>query len=185
MWPEYQYDVLHEQALLMKFQSPESAFAKYRTQVSQAGVVFDAWASVESGEKLPYGITLEFIKSYVRRWREFWPDSMIFHVIRNPNDVAASCKRTFKRGENARLVSEKVEAMSEWLEQFPNVHELHYGDLLADPSAYLEYVYGFLGKVPDYGYIHKVITTKDPWKHNGRIMCGLRYHDKITRVNHG
>ena len=53
-------------------------------------------------------------------------------------------------------------------------------DLIGNVKEELNKLYQWIGFFEkDEDYIQKVVSTRDPWDYNGRIMPGLRYFDCI------
>lgn len=181
MHPDLDCDLLHECWSLQQFRGPEDAMARYQLKVTQAGRVTGAWASVQAGEKIPYGENLPIAKRYISLWKRWWPESLVFHIVRQVDDVVDSCWRTFKIRTNNRTVLTHVEKMTEFLRQFRRVVAVDYDLLVAHPEHELRRIYSLMGRIPDQEYMHNVLHTQETWRHNGRIMCGLRYKPYVGR----
>lgn len=181
MHPALRYDLLHEQRKLLQYSTKQEAINNYRMEVTQAGKKLGSYASIESGEKIPYYEDASFIVHYVERILKWWPDACVIHIIRKPEDIVKSCKKTFGRlPHNVRsYYKNNVGFMVEYIELIGNAIQIPYELLIAEPLAMVKKIYSFVGDCPDDEYIQRVISTKDPWLYNERIMCGLRYKDSI------
>lgn len=182
MHPHLEFDLLHERRELLKYENPEDAIKNYKMKTKQAGIYLGSIASVESGEKVPY-ISSKFIKKYISKWKKFWPDSIIFHIIRDCNKCALSANRVFKKDieQTKKLYIENVPIVIEFLRNYKNVHVIKFERLIGDPKKSLKEIYSVIGYIPDDDCIYKILNTKDPWEYNGKIMCGLRYFQNVGR----
>lgn len=186
MHPALKYELLHEGKRLMKYKSSDEALLHYHIDVKQAGKLTGAVASIESGEKIPYYNNAGFIKDYIRRWKDWWHDGMIIHVDRNIDDVTASCNRKFDQDitKTKRIANEDIPDVKDFLSQFSNIIWMNYDRIVSMPYNAVNTLYSVMGDFKeDSKYISKVCNTKDPWMHNGRVMCGLRYGNKIERLH--
>lgn len=176
MWPGFEKDLIHEQRKLMTYKTAQEAENNY----------FDEFSSIKSGEKIPYYNNADFVIDYIERFREFWPDSIILHIMRLPDAVAESCKRTFNRPiqSTAFCYAENVIKMSNYLADEPNAFPIKYEKLISEPVKYIKLIYKQLGFVPGDDIIHKILNTKGDWVLDKKRMCGLRYSGNVGRIIH-
>ena len=176
MWPGYEKDVVHEQRKLLTYKTRQEAENNYN----------DQYSSIKSGEKIPYYGNSDFILNYIERFHDFWPEGLIFHIVRNPIKVAESCLRTFKRPmqTTAQTYAVNVQAVLNWLLDEPNTFTIQYEMLIEKPKEYIKLIYDKLGDIPDDTVIDKILSTREVWELNGKRMCGLRYSDRVGRINH-
>ncbi len=171
MHPALKKDLLHETKQLLTYKTANEAENNY----------FNEYASVKSGEKIPYLGNTDFIIQYINLWRDFWPDSLILHIIRQTDAVVASCKRRFNRHGNIikNLHPESVNLVGEHIKDLGNFQNVPYEALIADPMTTTKFIYDRMGEVPEDDYIKKVISTKEPWMHGEKRCCGLRYKSGV------
>jgi len=182
MNPLLEFDLIHEKKKLLKYKTKEEAIQNYKMKTKQAGQYLGSWSSIEAGEKLPY-VDSKYIIKYTKKWKSFWPNSVIFHIIRNIGQCSVSAKRTFNKDIEQTKKSYKINVpkVREFLGQYNNVYEITFEELIDKPEETLKKIYGIMGSVPSDDYINKVLNTRNPWEYNGRKMCGLRYFDRIER----
>jgi hypothetical protein len=60
---------------------------------------------------------------------------------------------------------------------------LRYENLCEKPEKIVRWVYEQIGECPDAEHIARVVGTRDSWMHekSGRLMCGLRYKERIGK----
>jgi hypothetical protein len=176
MHPYFSKDLIHEQKKLLLYKTAQEAENNY----------YDEHSHIKCGEKIPYLGNCEFIMKYMERWREFWPDSLIFHIIRDNEEVAESCKRRFNRPANIvrQMHADSVRLVDCYINELGNYQIIPFKALTDNPVLWVKAIYHRMGEVPDDDYIHKVITTREPWMHGDKRCCGLRYNDCVGRINH-
>ena len=176
MWPGFDKDVLHETKKLFTYKTRLDAEADY----------YDEYSHIKSGEKIPYYTNSDFIINYIEQFRKFWPDSIIFHIIRKPEDVALSAKRTFRRPTNITKAAhaEHVQKVVNYLSEENNVITIIYESLIQNPEEMVKLIYDRLGSVPSDDIIDKILHTREPWELDGKRMAGLRYNSKVGKVKH-
>ena len=176
MWPGFHMDLIHEEKKLFTYKTAQEAENNY----------FNEYSHIKCGEKVPYYGNTHFIVNYISKFREFWPDSMIFHMLRTPEQVIKSCKRTFMRPTNLteKVYNNDLLIMTNYLREEPNCIGINYDNLIQNPKEMVKLIYERLGSVPGDDVIEKIISTKDPWELNGKRMCGLRYSDRVGRIKH-
>jgi hypothetical protein len=89
--------------------------------------------------------------------------------------------KTFSANPLIRIVQyfTTVPRVRKLLRRYDGVLELRYEDLIRSPNEVTRTIYDWMGGAVDAAYIDKVLTTKDPWEYEGRVMPGLRYFDRI------
>lgn len=176
MWPGFEKDLIHEGRKLLGYKTRQESENNYK----------DEYSSIKSGEKIPYYNNSDFITDYITKFKEFWPDSIIFHIVRLPADVAASCKRTFYRPKNIthNAYAENVTKVINFLRDESNIITVMYEALIKNPEKMLYMIYDKLGNVPDDEVLNKILNTREPWMLGNRRMPGLRYNDTVGKVKH-
>ena len=172
MHPALEKDIIHEQRKLLQYRSAKHAELNY----------FDEYSSIKSGEKIPYYTNIAFIMEYIDKFIEFWPDCLIFHIVRNPEECARSSNRRFNRDFDVskNFCKSGQYKINEYLERIKcNAFEVDYNDLVKEPLAVVTGIYGIMGEIPPKGYIKKVISTREPWYNGEKRNCGLRYKKKV------
>jgi hypothetical protein len=177
MHPDLKKDIIHEQRKLFNYRSARHAELNY----------FDEYSSIVSGEKIPYLGNYTMITQYIDKFREFWPNSMLFHIVRDPGDCAKSSNRRFNRPiDGTKVLCERTQSrVNNYIMDKGNYTIVCYEELIADPVSVIASIYKAMGNVPSKDYIKKVATTKKPWYCLDKRCCGLRYYDAIGKVNHG
>jgi len=180
MHPDLEYDLIHEKRQLLSYNSEKEAMNKYHYKAKQAGKETGGWCSIKSGEKVPY-IASNDILEYIKRWKDWWHLSHIFHIIRDSKDCAKSAKRVFNKDieKTIRNYEKSVPIVHNYLQGYTNCTSIYFSELLDNPVLVLKRIYSIIGNCPDDEYINKVLNTKDQWDYKGRVMCGLRYFDKV------
>jgi len=172
MHPSLSADLIHEGRKLMTYDTAEDALNNY--------VETNAW--IGSGEQLPYYSNGMGVVAYINHFIDLFPEHLIFNIIRNRNDCAKSCHKTFGYDEvGAREVyKNNVPFVNSVLRDDSHNFEVYYDMLLDDPFGIVEQIYSIIGYCPEKEYINKVVSTKDKWKSaNGRMQCGLRYKERV------
>lgn len=182
MHPILKDDLIHESQKLLKYKTPEEALEKYKIETKQAGQCLGSISSIKSGEKVPY-VDSKFIIKYIKKWKLFWPDSIIFHLLRDCNACALSAYKTFSKDpkQTEKLYIKNVPIIIEFLKNYNNVHTIKFEELVGNSEKTLKRIYAIIGYIPDDECMHKILNTKEPWNYNGKTMCGLRYFDNVVR----
>jgi len=164
MHPELKTDILHEKRGFLECRNKE-----------------EAESYIGSGEKLPYYATTNLIINYIDKFKEYYPDGLIFHIHRNYNDVEKSNKKTFQHVSFSikKAYSNSVPSINNYLLEVKDAYTVNYDALIINPLIMVKSIYKYIGNCPDDEYIKKVCTTRDPWYNGKRMMCGLRYKDRI------
>jgi len=121
------------------------------------------------------------VEAYIERWFDWWPDGIGFHIFRNARDCAKSAKRAFNRDEMQTINIHRVSVpkVIEKCSQYPQMHDISYEAMVGDPLGMVQEIYGKIGADVSDGHIMRVLSERDRWEHNGRIMCGLRYKQGV------
>ena len=184
MHPSLQYDIVHEQKdKLFKSNNIEDAIENLTIKSKQNGVFTGAISSILSGQKIPY-IDFNTAKKSVNKFSVLFKDYWIIHIKRNMFDAVNSQVRTFKRNEKVCLRNYKksVPLVLKFLREKNNVLLLDFENVLSNPRDQIKSLYEWMGDFhEDDSFIDKVMSTKNPWDYNGRIMCGLRYFNTIGK----
>jgi hypothetical protein len=165
MHPDLSYNLMHETWRLNTVATPEEALDKIR----------DGDSRIEAGEKLAY-INPDPMLRYMQKWREFWPGSLVIHIVRGLDAVLESNVRVFKKD---RGVIKTQYQRSERAMAGADVYTIQYEALCAHPYEELRRLYANIGRSPADEHINKVLTTKEPWECDGRVMMGLKYRDQV------
>ena len=177
MHPSLDKDIIHEQRKLLEYRSAKHAEMNY----------FDEYSSILSGEKVPYYTNVTYIKNYIEKFIEYWPQGSVYHITREPESCAKSSKRRFNRDYDAALQFCKsgVENMHDYLVDLSyECFEINYDELVKYPDVVIKNIYESMGEGVEVEYIEKVISTKEPWNYKGKRCCGLRYASFVGKVEH-
>lgn len=182
MHPMMDYDIVHEEGgKFMKCISKKDAIEKLTFPSKQQGELTGGTSSILAGQKMPYD-NIGFLKRYVTKFLDYFPDSLILHIIRDPVYAINSQVKTFKRNA-PRCVTAYFECVPEarrWLNGKPNSHEVSYECLTDNPIEELKRLYSIMGEDVEEELITKIVTTKEPWLHDNKSMVGLRYFDSVN-----
>jgi hypothetical protein len=172
MNPIFEKDLIHEGRKLLGYHTAQEAMVNYH----------DDYSHIRSGEKIPY-VATELIIKYIDKWKQFWPDSLILHIIRGTDAVADSCYRRFNRPKKVirNMHIDSVNEVGEHIAKTNNYQNISYELLIDNPFGSIKYIYELLGSVPENAVIEKIVTTKEVWDLDGKRMCGLRYADSIGK----
>lgn len=184
MHPELDYEIIHERRkLLMNSSSAKDAIKNMTYDATQAGKKTGSIMSVLSGQKIPY-INYNQAASSVDKFVSLFPNAFILHIVRNPISAINSQVKTFNRNPNKCVNNyfNSVPNTKKMLEKRANVRTVLYEDVVSDPLNSVKSIYEWMGKPVNESYIDKVISTRDAWEFEGRIMCGLRNFDKIQNT---
>jgi hypothetical protein len=181
MHPALKYEIVHEhKRTFMSCETRSEALAKLTHKVKQAGEYTGAVASIKAGIKLPYTSFSE-ARSMCDKFTSMFPEGVILHIIRDPRRVINSQVRTFKRKPDECIVKyfKAWPRTMVWMSRKESI-AVPYQHLVEDPADTLQYIYQYVfGEKLDQDILNKILTTRDPWKHGERVMCGLRYFDKV------
>ena len=181
MHPGLEYELIHEDAgPLLEARSKEEAIEKLTYEHVQAGVNIGSTMSILSGQKIPYS-RYKVAKRFIKQFDRFFADFHIIHIYRNPVDTVSSGVKTFSANPLIRTVQYflTVPRVRRLLRMYDSVLELRYEDLIRSPDEVTARIYDWMGSSVEQAHIDRVLTTKDPWEYEGRVMPGLRYFDKI------
>jgi len=171
MHPCLQKDLIHEGKKLFSYSDRNDADMRYG----------DKYTSVVSGEKIPYFCNHEYVVQYIRRWKQYWPNAPIFHIIRNQAKIAASSARRFGRSYDYTMDTYKKNEnyMRAFLQDISDVQHVFYELFVVEPIRTVKSIYDYIGGDVSYQYIRKVISTRDPWYYGKKRCCGLRYKETV------
>jgi hypothetical protein len=183
MHPALGYDIVHERRdLLLKAQTRQWAIKNMTYPVTQNKQETGGMMSIKAGQKLPYVFARDF-DLYFAKFKKLFKKFHVIHIIRDPLSAINSQVRTFEKDVNLCIKT--------YFNNVPKVYKtikidktesivVKYEDIISDPFNFVNNIYKWIGDFDgDAEYIKRVISTRDPWDFNGRIMCGLRYFDGI------
>jgi hypothetical protein len=176
MHPHLPAGLIHEQGKqLLSAATPAAANRKFAKDKRGSK------RSISIGQKLPYA-QLSMAQKYVKKFRGFFPQSWIIHLIRDPKYAINSQVRTFERDPKSciRNYFDSVPNTHHWLQGLDRVKTIHYETLIGDPENQVRELYDWLSSGVSDEHIARVISTKKAWKADGKLMEGLRYFDKIV-----
>lgn len=177
MHPGLLYDLRHEDANPLLRAKTMEEFLKAGTRKSKEGGI----SCILSGMKMPYGGP-EKVARIIRAIDGFLPGVRALHILRDPQEVLSSLLRVFHRNFEREVWSyfNNTPKVLEFLRtQVPDSMFISFTQLTEQPALVLDRVYTWMGEAASPEHIEKVISTKGPWEHNGRIMPGLRYFDRV------
>ncbi len=182
MHPSLKYELIHERPkLLQAAQNAEHAIKTMTYPATQQKRETGSTMSVLAGQKTPYA-TLSQAKGNIDKFRKLFPNAYFMHIIREPLETISSQVKTFNRRAEGCIKNyfSAVPQVHKYMHSLPNKCTIRYENLVARPQKVLSSLYEWMGEeVPD-DYIGKVISTRDPWKWEGRVMPGLRYFNSIV-----
>lgn len=176
MCPTLEYNLIHEKWRLFAYLSAKEAEEKYFFYAKQGGKNIGGIDSILSGEKIAYRANVKETIQYIEQFTEFWPHGTVVHIVRNSKDCAHSAVNTFQRDYQS--------SVNLWNYAVPQVSkythiDIRYCDIVESPKDFVSELYAAMGCM--YAPIDKIISTKEPWQHGEKVMCGLRYYDSIRR----
>lgn len=138
-------------------------------------------ASILVGQKLPY-VNFDMAKAYVQKFRKFFPDSWIMHIIRKPVNAINSQVKTFERNVAHCIKNyfRSVPRVCKWLEKIERVKTIRYETLISNPAEEVRELYDWVSPGVSDEHIAKAISTKKPWPSETRMMGGLKYFSKVA-----
>ena len=182
MHPALEYDLVHERPReMLKCKKTKQAIRKLTSPATQAGEKTGGTMSILAGQKIPY-VNYIFALRVVKHFISLFPEASIVHVVRNPAEVIESQVRTFKKNATkcAEAYKSSVPPMIKFCSRLRNRNAMIcYGRVTSEPMDLLRVLYEWMGEEVDEEHIKKVISTRDPWDYDGRMMCGLRYFDSV------
>jgi hypothetical protein len=183
MHPALSYEIVHENTKgLMSCRSRKEALAKLTYPSTQNKKETGATMSIRAGQKVAY-TKFKTVESVMKKFESFFPDFSIIHIERDPISVISSQVRTFSHKVNkcvSRYFS-SVPKTKRYLEGNKTILFVKYGEMVGAPVAFAHRLYLWMGQDVDEAHINKVLTTRQPWSLNGKIMCGLRYFDSVSK----
>jgi hypothetical protein len=181
MHPKLKYELVHENSKdLLKSKSREQAIKILTYPATQEGRLTGSIMSILSGQKLPY-TEFSSCRKYTKKFMSLFPEGCIIHIVRNPIDTISSQVRTFSKKTNKCVKNffESVPKVRKFLNSFSNVLEISYEEIISNPKDTIALIYKWIETEVEPSHIEKVISKKDPWIYEGRVMPGLRYFEKI------
>tara|TARA_B100001778_G_scaffold334029_1_gene344094 strand:- start:16302 stop:16922 length:621 start_codon:yes stop_codon:yes gene_type:complete len=181
MHPGLKYELVHERRkLLLDAKSREHAIKTMTYDATQAKKKTGAIMSIRSGQKIPYS-TFKQARQSVKKMLSLFPEAKVIHIVRDPMGAINSQVKTFghKPANCVNDYFDSVPVVSKWLPTVTDPYVVDYSKLIEDPINQASDIYAWMGQEVDRSYIEKALTSRDPWEHEGRIMCGLRYFDDI------
>lgn len=181
MHPGLDHELIHENpGPLLAATTVDEALATLTYAATQEGKQTGSTMSIRAGQKIPYS-RFKVARSFIRQFESFFDEFYIIHIYRNPVDTVSSGVKTFAANPLIRIVQyfTAVPRVRNLLRSYDGVLELRYEDFIRAPNETTKTIYDWIGGLVDDAYIDRVLTTKDPWEYNGRIMPGLRYFDRI------
>jgi hypothetical protein len=198
MHPDLTYELIHENSSgLVKSHNIGELYEKLTYPAKQEGKETGSIMSIKSGQKIPYTSFKNAMK-YIETFRNFFPESSIIHIVRDPIDTISS-QMKFKNKDLINIIKlnllflwntgrfnyymkryfNSVPKVKELLKNDQLFYEVKYEALIMDVQLEINKLYEWLGGEVDLDHIERVISTKEPWEYKGRIMPGLRYFNKI------
>ena len=170
MNPELTHNLWNEKRRLLKFESKEQAEIGFVSKNN----------SILAGEKIPYYNNTGFIIDYMNKMREYWPDTILLHIVRCKEDVIDSCFKTFERdkGITAKNYSNDVPIITNYMNKHKG-YNINYDKIIAYPKEQVKFIYDIMGTDVPESHIEKVNSRRNPWRHGNRTMCGLKYKERI------
>ena len=135
--------------------------------------------SIKAGQKIAY-CDFEIAKKSVDKFKSLFSNFSLIHIVRHPVAAISSQVKTFRKNANicVRTYFDSVPKVCQYVSDMDHL-TVSFEELLDSPFETVKRIYEYIGGIPPDEYIRKVITTKDCWEYNGRIMPGLRYFDDI------
>jgi len=181
MHPDLEYELIHEDAqALLESRSKEELVEKLTYEHVQAGKPIGSIMSIRSGQKIPYS-RYRVAKRFIRQFDSFFDSFYVIHIHRDPIYTVSSGVKTFSANPLIRIFQYfmTVPRVRKLLCKYDDVFELRYEDFVRSPNEETKRIYDWMGGSVDSAHIERVLTTKEPWECDGRIMPGLRYFDRV------
>lgn len=141
--------------------------------------------NIKFGKKIAY-ISFKRIELYIEKYRNFFPKSLIIHIIRNPIYVINSQMQTFNKNFDKCLETyfKSVPLLNDYLLKLRNIYIIKYEELINNPFEEVSFLYYIIKQIEiPKDIIKKIISTKESWTLKNKKMCGLKYFDKIAPTN--
>ncbi len=184
MHPALEFDLVHENGpLLLRCRTSSEARKKLTYPSKQAGRETGGTMSVAVGQKIPY-VSFAGAKQVVSHWFRLFGGGSVIHIIRDPEAAVDSQVRTFGKDRDScrAQYSASVGRVSNYLSGLPyRIKTVRFEDLIAKPVDVMTEIYGWMGQEVPRAVLDKILTTKDPWTHRGKFMCGLRYFTSVGK----
>jgi len=183
MHPGLDYELVHENAKkLYSCQTRKQALRKMTYPGTQAGKRTGSTMSIRAGQKIPY-MTLKEAKRAYKKFDSLFDTFRVIHITRNPVGCINSQVKTFNRDPSrcVRNYFNSVPQVSKLLADHPKILRVQYEDLVGDPRHEIARIYSWVGGEVSDEHIKAVMSIRDPWKCDGRVMPGLRYFDRIEK----
>jgi len=165
MHPDLKYNLMHETWKLNLVSTAHEAIS----------TIHDGDSRIEAGEKIAY-INPDPMMRYMARWRRFWPESLVIHIVRGLDAVIESNVRTFDKDPD--MIKMQYSRAQESMYK-ADVYTIQYEALCQYPESELSRLYACIGSIPDKVYMDRVLHEQYPWGYNGRTMMGLKYRDHV------
>ena len=182
MHPQMDYELVHENPYrLLESNTREEAIDNLTYEATQEGEKTGSTMSIKAGQKIPYNHYSK-AKKYLRKYGQLFVTFYVIHITRNPVDTINSKARTFKANPYLSIFYYffAVPRVKKFMKQYgERVYEIEYEKFITDSHNEVKRLYKWLGAEVEDHYIHKVLTTREPWNYDGRVMPGLRYFNKI------
>lgn len=182
MHPRMPFDIVHEQCKkLFTSETKIEAIKRLTFKSKQKGVYTGGISSLEAGQKIPY-TSFKTAQKSISKFAQFFEEFRIIHIVRDPIGAINSQVKTFKKNEDKCIKQyfDAVPKVTQYLKSFDNVKTISFEKLLNYPLEQLKSVYNWIGDFEQSDeFLNKVITTKEPWDYQGRILTGLRYFSSI------
>jgi len=185
MHPNMPFDIVHEQSKnLFASKTKDEAIKRLTFPSKQKGVYTGGVSSLEAGQKIPY-INARTAQKSIDKFNSFFGKFHIIHIVRDPIGAINSQVKTFKKNEDKCIKQyfNSVPKVTQYLKSFDNVKTISFENLLNCPLEQLKSIYNWIGDFEQNDeFLNKVITTKEPWDYQGRMLPGLRYFSSIRLV---
>jgi len=184
MHPDLEYELIHERKdLLFKSEDYEHAVKIMTYPATQNNKKTGSIMSIRAGIKIPY-LTVGSMIQVIKKFFTTIPNGMLIHITRDSESVARSQAKTFGKNYEYCLRDHKFmepNAIQHLKKVEHKSYSVQFDKLLSNPLAQVRLIYEWMqgGSFDDEDYISKVISTRNPWKHKGRVMPGLRYFDRV------
>lgn len=181
MHPNLEYDLVHEKWNLLRAAKNKKHANQIMTfKATQNKKRIGTVSSIISGQKIPYNNFLQAQK-YIDKFLSLFPEGHLMHIIRKPLETINSQVKTFDRNVDHCIKNyfDSVPRVYDYTKQLPNSCQISYENLIDKPKEVLADLYRWMGQEVDPAHIERVVSTQDPWEHNGRILPGLRYFNNI------
>jgi len=176
------FDIVHEQAnKLFGSKTKDEAIKRLTFPSKQKGVYTGGISSLKAGQKIPY-VNVQTVRKSIDKFNIFFDEFHIIHIVRDPIGAINSQVKTFKKNEDKCIKQyfDAVPKVTQYLKSFDNVKTISFENLLNSPLEELGSIYKWIGDFEQNNeFLHKVITTKEPWDYRGRMLPGLRYFSSI------